>query len=82
MCWELLHLFDNSIPVPAVVYNREFAVRELEKSIASLLQLSNLDAGESFKQSINKTAIEMLSSISPLPEREKLALLEEISSKK
>ena len=80
--WELLHLFDNSIPVPAVVYNREFAVRELEKSIASLLQLSNLDAGESFKQSINKTAIEMLSSISPLPEREKLALLEEINSKK
>ena len=76
--WELLHLFDSSIPVPQVVYNREFAIRELEKSIASLLQLSTLDAGESFKQTLNKTAVEMLSAISPLSEREKLALAEEI----
>ena len=75
--WELLHMFDSSIPVPRVAYNREFSIRELEKSIASLLQLSTLDTGEKFKQSLRKTAVEMLSGISPLPEREKLALLEE-----
>ena len=80
--WELLHLFDDSIPIPQVVYNREFAVRELEKSIASLLQLSTLNAGDTFKQTLNKTAVEMLSAIFPLPEREKLALLEEFSTQK
>ena len=75
--WELLHLFDNAIPVPEVVYNREFAVRELDKSIASLLQLSGLPAGEGFKQSVNKAAVELLSALSPMPEQEKYALLEE-----
>ena len=80
--WELLHTFDPSIPIPQVAYNREFSVRELEKSIASLLQLSTLETGEMFKQSLHKTAVEMLSGISPLPEREKLALLEESEKRK
>ena len=75
--WELLHLFDSSIPVPQVAYNREFAVKELEKSIASLLQLSTLSNKEAFRKSIGKAAVEMLSGLSPIPEKEKLALLEE-----
>ena len=78
--WELLHLFDSAIPVPKVVYNREFAVRELDKSIASLLQLSGLPAGNSFKQSVNKAAVELLAALSPMPEQEKYALLEEAES--
>ena len=75
--WELLHLFDDAIPVPNVVYNREFDVRELDKSIASLLQLSELPAGNGFKQSVNKAAVELLAALSPMPEQEKYALLEE-----
>lgn len=75
--WELLHLFDSSIPVPQVAYNREFEVRELEKSIASLLQLSAVSSGKSYKKSIGKAAVEMLSGLSPIPEKEKIALLEE-----
>ena len=78
--WELLHLFDTSIPVPNVVYNREFAVRELDKSIAALLQLSELPAGNSFKQSVNKAAVELLAALSPMPEQEKSALLEETAA--
>ena len=75
--WELLHAFDPAIPVPSVVYNREFAVRELEKSIASLLQLAELPAGENFKRSVNRAGVELLSNIVPMPEEEKLALLQE-----
>ena len=80
--WELLHLFDSSIPVPRVVYNREFAVRELDKSIAGLLQLSELPSGNSFKQSVNKAAVELLASLAPMPEQEKCALLEEAETLK
>lgn len=75
--WELLHMFDPSIPVPEVVYNREFAVRELEKSIAGLLQLSELNRSEAFKRTVGKAAVEMLSGLSPISEREKLFLLSE-----
>ena len=64
-----------------MVYNREFAVRELEKSIASLLQLAELPAGGHFKQSVNRAAVELLAGIVPMPEQEKLALLEECGGK-
>jgi hypothetical protein len=77
--WELMKLFDPSVPVPQVVYNREFEVRELSKSIGALLQLSTLEAGEMFRKNVNRTAVEMLSGIFPLPEKEKLSLLEEVS---
>lgn len=78
--WEFLHNFDNSIPVPQVVYNREFKVRELEKSIAALLQLSALDAGEKFRARVNSSAVELLSGITPLPEEEKISLMNEFVS--
>ena len=79
--WEFLHAFDPAIPVPSVVYNREFAVRELEKSIASLLQLAELPAGENFKRSVNRAGVELLAGIVPMQEQEKLALLEECGGK-
>ena len=75
--WELLHQFDNAIPVPEVVYNRDFEIRELDKNIASLLQLSELPSGAAFKQSISKTAVELLSELAPMPEEEKSQLLSE-----
>ena len=77
--WEMMKLFDPSVPVPRVVYNREFEVRELSKSIGALLQLSTLEAGEMFRKNVNRTAVEMLSTLFPLPEKEKITLLEEVS---
>ena len=77
--WEMMKCFDPSVPVPQVVYNKEFEVRELGESIAALLQLSTLEAGAGFRKNINKTAVEMLSNIFPLPEKEKITLLEEVS---
>jgi hypothetical protein len=32
-----------------------------------------------FRKNVNRTAVEMLSGIFPLPEKEKLSLLEEVS---
>lgn len=75
--WELMHLFDNAIPIPKVIYNREFEVKELDRSIASLLQLSELTTGEKFRQSVKKTAVQLLSELSPMDETEKGLLLEE-----
>ena len=65
--WQLIHQFDRDIPVPEVVYNRNFAVRDLEKSISGLLQLSQLDSGKEFRRAIRNTAVEMLDELAALP---------------
>lgn len=65
--WALIHAFDRDIPVPEVVYNRKFAVRDLEKSIAGLLQLAQIDYGKDFRRAIRNAAVEMLDEIASLP---------------
>ena len=42
-----------------------------------MLELAELPAGENFKRCVNKAGVELLSGIMPLPENEKLALMEE-----
>ena len=73
--WQLIHQFDRDIPVPEVVYNRNFAVRDLEKSISGLLQLSQLDSGREFRRAIRNTAVEMLDELAALPNSLKDQLL-------
>ena len=77
--WELMQRFDPGITVPEVVYNRKFALRDLEKSIRGLLQLSTVDAGESYRRAVNRTAVELMDAISALPPREKAEMISEIN---
>lgn len=75
--WEFLHLFDPAIPVPRVAYNRDFTVKEIDKSIAGLLQLSELPSGAAYKQSISRAAVELLAELAPMTDEEKSLLLSE-----
>ena len=77
--WEIMKLWDSAVSVPEVTYNRKFAVRDLEKNIAGLLQLSNIpDAGIEFRKAALGVAVDLLDAIGSIPDDRKAALLEEI----
>lgn len=77
--WEIMNRWDSSVPVPEVTYNRKFAVRDLEKNIAGLLQLSNVpDAGIEYRKAALGIAVELLDAIGSIPDDRKKALLQEI----
>ena len=64
--WKLINAFDSSIPVPEVVYNRKFAVRDLPGAISGLLQLASLSDNGAFDEALHQTASELLCALSPL----------------
>ena len=77
--WAIMNLWDSAVQVPEVTYNRKFAVRDLEKNIAGLLQLSNIpDAGIEFRKAALGVAVDLLDAIGSIPDDRKTALLEEI----
>lgn len=79
--WAIMNLWDSAVPVPEVTYNRKFAVRDLERNIAGLLQLSNIpDAGIEFRKAALGVAVELLDAIGSIPDDRKQALLDEIEN--
>lgn len=78
--WRLLHAYDPAVPVPEVVYNRKFAVRDLESSISGLLKLTGLSSGRCFEKALQRAALEMLDAVSGIPEGEKQQIQREIDA--
>ena len=78
--WRLLHAYDPAVPIPDVVYNRKFAVRDLESSISGLLKLTGLSSGKCFKKALQRAALEMLDAVSGIPEGEKQQIQREIDA--
>ncbi len=78
--WKIMHLYDLDVNIPEVIYNRKFAVRDLESSIAGLLQLSTLDLGKSFHKAIGYAAAELLDSVEPLGANKKQEIFNEINN--
>ena len=76
----MLHRYDPAIPVPEVVYNRKFAVRDLEHSIAGLLKLASVSDGPEYQRAVRRTAVELLDAVSGITESEKQEIQNEISS--
>lgn len=78
--WRLLHAYDPAVTVPEVVYNRKFAVRDLEKSISGLLKLSTVSSGRCFDKALRRAALELLDAVSGIPEGEKQLIQREIDA--
>ena len=78
--WKMLHRYDPAIPVPEVVYNRKFAIRDLERSIAGVLDLATLSDGAAYQKAVKRTALELLDAVSGIPESEKREIQDEIAS--
>lgn len=65
--WQLMNKWDNTIPVPNVSYNRNFAILELKDAVATLTELSafNVDNNE-YQQEVSKTAVILLNRVRQL----------------
>ncbi len=76
--WELMRKFDPAVPLPRVVYNREFSVIDLANSVSSLLQLRELDGGPEYQREIARTAVFFLEKLKKIDPDRRLRILQEI----
>ena len=76
-----MNLYDRDIAIPQLCYNRKFAIRDLESSIAGLLQLATLDIGSSFRRAVEYAAAELLDDVEPISAQHKQEIFKEINLK-
>ncbi len=76
--WALVNGFDPTIPVPQVIYNRDFSVTELQNSIASLLNLKTLSDSSGYQQEIAKSALFLLEKIKRISPESRETILKEM----
>lgn len=67
--WRLLNLWQGTIPVPEIQYNRTFAMLDLKESVATLIELSSFNAeSETYQREIGKTAVNLLNRLRQVPQ--------------
>ncbi|MDD5729202.1 MAG: hypothetical protein PHV59_11630, partial [Victivallales bacterium] len=79
-CWELMNLWDSTVRIPEVVYNREFAIVNLKESIDALLGLNSITAGGEYHREISRAAVSILEKIKKITPEARKTILEEINS--
>ena len=78
--WQLMNLYDSTVTVPQIAYNRDFAITDLKDSIAGLLELNNFDLGRNFRQEVARTAVTLLDRCRKIPAERQEAIYREISN--
>jgi hypothetical protein len=66
--WELLSIYDSTISVPEIEYNKNYDINELKSVIAALVELVNIDAGENYQKEVKRTALHVLDRIKRVPD--------------
>jgi hypothetical protein len=61
--WELLSIYDSTISMPEINYNKNYDINELKSVIATLVELVNIDAGENYQKEVMRTALHVLDRI-------------------
>ena len=79
-CWELMNLWDATIKVPEIIYNREFAVVNLKESIDTLMGLNSIAAGGEYRREISRAAVSVLEKIKKITPESRKAILTEIEN--
>lgn len=59
-CWRIMNLWDRSVRIPEVVYNRDFAVTDLKSSVEALLDLRELSTDAEYHKVLARTGISLL----------------------
>jgi hypothetical protein len=77
--WRLINLWDKSIPVPDIAYQRDFAVADLQADIAALMDLSALETGPAFARAVRKAALNKLDEIDRISPKEYKEIENEIA---
>jgi len=78
--WQLMNLWDSSIKVPKVVYNKDFSVKDIEKSVSALMNLSSFDAGNEYAREIKRAALAKLAELNQIAPEIYQKVLEEINN--
>ena len=69
--WKIMNLYDPTVTVPQLAYNRDFSIVDLKESVASLLELSSVNAGTEFQHEIARAAVTLLGRYQKIaPERQ------------
>ena len=72
-CWKLMNLWDGSVRIPDVIYNRDFAVTDLKSSVEALLGLRELSDDAAYRKILARTGMAMLEKYRKLlPEEKKI----------
>ena len=61
--WEMLSVYDSTISIPQINYNKNYDINELKSVIATLVELVNIDAGENYQKEVMRTALHVLDRI-------------------
>ena len=73
-CWKLMNLWDGSVRIPDVIYNRDFAVTDLKSSVEALLGLRELSDDAAYRKILARTGMAMLEKYRKLLPEEKRIL--------
>ena len=76
--WQIMQKFDPLVPVPAVSYNRDFSIPDLQSSVESLLGLKELNPGPAFRKELAETALALLEKIRKIPAENREVIRQEI----
>lgn len=79
--WRLLNLWQGTIPIPEIQYNRSFAILDLKESVATLMELSSFNAeSETYQREIGKTAVNLLNRLRQVPQDKQDDIASELDS--
>ena len=77
--WEMMRLWDGSITVPQIVYNRQFATVDFANAMTALVQASTLpNIGIEYQKHIARAGFALISRVMPPSEEQERAVRDEI----
>ncbi|MDD4818166.1 MAG: hypothetical protein PHI85_09375 [Victivallaceae bacterium] len=77
-CWKMMRLYDPSLQVPEIAYNRDFAVVDLRGSIDGLLALGQLSDIPAYRGLVTRAAVGLLDKYQKIPPETRDAVIAEL----
>jgi hypothetical protein len=78
--WELFRAWDSTVELPNVTYNRDFAVKDIEKVVASIMDLSSFTGSREYTRETMRAALAALNELHPVPAETQQRILAEIDT--
>ena len=80
--WKLFNLFDSSVTVPDIHYNKDYDVHEFNAVITGLVELTNINGGPEYKRQVKRTAVHAMDSIHHISDGAHAKIMDEIDADK
>lgn len=80
--WKLFNLFDSSVQVPDIHYNKDYDVHEFNAVITGLVELANINGGPEYIKQVKRTAVHAMDSIHHISDGAHAKIMDEIDSGK